>query len=105
MFKMCLNAQCQNRSAVVQMVSKCEPVDCNGKGVCNSVGNCHCIEGYGGPSCDIPGYGGSVNSGPASDRIFNPGLALLYFALVGAIVFAVATYYCKKHKNFWLHKK
>lgn len=53
----------------MQMVPKCDPENCNGKGICNNVGNCHCVPGYGGIRCDIPGYGGSVNSGPATDKV------------------------------------
>lgn len=53
----------------------------------------------------MPGYGGSVNSGPASNKIFNPSYAFLYFFFVGFILFLIATYYFKKKKGYWLHKK
>ncbi|KAH7731988.1 reprolysin [Aphelenchoides avenae] len=103
--KMCLNAQCTNNSEVVQMVSKCEPESCNDKGICNNVGNCHCVNGYGGTACDIPGYGGSVNSGPANDTVFNPGMVVLWLLIAAIIGFVAATVYCKRRKNFWLHKE
>lgn len=32
--------------------------------VCNSIGQCHCNEGFGPPFCNEPGYGGSTHSGP-----------------------------------------
>ncbi|XP_057168620.1 disintegrin and metalloproteinase domain-containing protein 33 isoform X9 [Ursus arctos] len=37
---------------------------CHGHGVCNSNQNCHCAPGWAPPSCDKPGFGGSVDSGP-----------------------------------------
>ena len=32
--------------------------------MCNSIGQCHCDEGFGPPFCNEPGYGGSLHSGP-----------------------------------------
>jgi len=32
--------------------------------VCNTLGLCHCDEGFAPPSCDEPGHGGSLHSGP-----------------------------------------
>lgn len=43
------------------------PNNCNGNGVCNSKGQCHCNNGYAPPDCDNSGPGGSLNSGPAED--------------------------------------
>ena len=42
------------------------PNNCNNKGVCNSMGHCHCDVGWAPPYCDSPGAGGSLDSGPAS---------------------------------------
>ena len=33
----------------------------------NSLGHCHCQEGYAPPDCLNPGAGGSVDSGPAGE--------------------------------------
>ena len=41
--------------------------NCNGRGECNSLGHCHCQEGYAPPDCLNPGAGGSVDSGPACE--------------------------------------
>ena len=41
--------------------------NCNGRGECNSLGHCHCQEGYAPPDCLNPGAGGSVDSGPAGE--------------------------------------
>lgn len=103
--KMCLESKCTNKSVVTDLAPKCDPRDCNKKGICNSAGNCHCQYGYGGTSCDLPGYGGSVNSGPSTDQAFN---ALLWLGIVLAFIFIAfcgATYWYKKRKNKWLPKE
>lgn len=43
------------------------PHNCNGNGVCNSKGHCHCKDGFAPPSCEYPGVGGSDDSGPAAN--------------------------------------
>uniref|UniRef100_A0A915CYC0 Peptidase M12B domain-containing protein n=1 Tax=Ditylenchus dipsaci TaxID=166011 RepID=A0A915CYC0_9BILA len=83
--KLCLGAECKNHSEVVQMVSKCEPVHCNQKGICNNVGNCHCQNGYGGVG--------------SNDQVFNPGVVLLYLFVIGLILFCIATFYCKRKET------
>lgn len=100
--KMCLNSKCSNVSSVLEVAPQCDPKGCNNHGICNNVGNCHCEYGYGGVSCDIPGYGGSVNSGPATDQGFNP---LLWFGILMGIIliiFGLATYFYKRKTNKWL---
>lgn len=57
-------------------VAQC-PNNCNGHGVCNSRGHCHCDMGYSPPHCDYPGPGGSEDSGPASDPNGNIPIKLL----------------------------
>lgn len=43
------------------------PEGCNGNGVCNNKGHCHCMKGFAPPTCKHPGIGGSEDSGPISD--------------------------------------
>lgn len=66
--KMCLNQTCVAVEALRKdsKFPACKD-DCNGNGVCNSLGNCHCDVGFAPPFCDKPGPGGSMDSGPASD--------------------------------------
>uniref|UniRef100_A0A1I8BNN7 EGF-like domain-containing protein n=1 Tax=Meloidogyne hapla TaxID=6305 RepID=A0A1I8BNN7_MELHA len=101
----CVNAACHNKTAILEMVSRCDPEDCNSRGICNNVGNCHCASGYGGVACDLPGFGGSVNSGPASTDAFNPAMTFLYLFSFAFILFVIASVYFKKKKGFWLHKR
>lgn len=63
---MCVNQKCMPVDSLRRDVNKC-PEDCNGNGVCNSMGHCHCKDGFAPPFCQYPGPGGSEDSGPASD--------------------------------------
>lgn len=79
---MCVNQKCmsvENMWAAAS-VAQC-PNNCNGHGVCNSRGHCHCEMGFSPPYCDYPGPGGSEDSGPASDpngNFFKTGLSHLW---------------------------
>jgi hypothetical protein len=65
---MCVNQKCMAVGSLRQQAgSGVCPQNCNGNGVCNSRGHCHCAIGYAPPLCDYPGIGGSEDSGPASD--------------------------------------
>lgn len=63
---MCVNQKCMAVASLRANINKC-PQDCNGNGVCNSLGHCHCREGFAPPFCNYPGPGGSEDSGPATD--------------------------------------
>uniref|UniRef100_A0A8C2MV26 A disintegrin and metallopeptidase domain 33 n=1 Tax=Cricetulus griseus TaxID=10029 RepID=A0A8C2MV26_CRIGR len=56
---------------------------CGPKMVCNSNHNCHCAVGWDPPFCDKPGFGGSMDSGPAqpANRDAFPVAMLLSFLL------------------------
>ncbi|KAK2505524.1 hypothetical protein MC885_019761 [Smutsia gigantea] len=57
----CQDRRCQNTTFLE--LDHCL-ITCHGHGVCNSNRNCHCAPGWAPPSCDKPGFGGSVDSGP-----------------------------------------
>ncbi|KAF7260872.1 hypothetical protein EG68_01814 [Paragonimus skrjabini miyazakii] len=62
----CSRGLCYNGSCITltELPSRLQ-CRCNGLGVCNSLGNCHCNLGFHPPNCDYGGDGGSLDSGPA----------------------------------------
>lgn len=67
---MCVGQHCLEVASLRKQVC-----NCNGRGVCNNMGNCHCNLGFAWPDCKYPGLGGSSDSGPAS----NPNGKIYYF--------------------------
>jgi hypothetical protein len=66
--RMCLNQVCMEVESLRREGAAMEcPENCNGNGICNSEGHCHCNKGYAPPLCNSPGSGGSEDSGPATD--------------------------------------
>ncbi|XP_051004494.1 disintegrin and metalloproteinase domain-containing protein 21 [Acomys russatus] len=61
--KICIHKKCVGLSV---LSNACLPETCNRKGVCNNKHHCHCDYGWSMPFCLHRGYGGSVDSGPAS---------------------------------------
>jgi len=64
------------------------PENCNGRGICNSRGNCHCDKPYGGRSCSDRGYGGSVDSGPMVRHVLD--LNMVSYSVVFGLLFLIA---------------
>ncbi|XP_059217905.1 disintegrin and metalloproteinase domain-containing protein 9 [Stomoxys calcitrans] len=103
---MCVNQKCL---AIAQlrrtgMGREC-PEDCNGNGICNSKGNCHCNIGFTGHTCKMPGPGGSVDSGPAtnpnSHQAFQRFMYIFFFAVLPFMAaFCFFMYYCRHHPIF-----
>ncbi|KAL8618034.1 hypothetical protein ACOMHN_021754 [Nucella lapillus] len=100
-------ARCENNKICIKQT--CTPLmklktlkcpDCNNNGVCNSKGNCHCHVGYAPPLCDRPGYGGSLDSGPATNeyakRDLLIGLLVLFLVVVPLITLAFLAYINRK---------
>ncbi|KAM3611728.1 uncharacterized protein V6R79_023285 [Siganus canaliculatus] len=91
--KVCMNFEC--RSADVLNYDCDVDKKCHGHGVCNSNRNCHCDDGWAAPSCEVKGYGGSVDSGPTwndKDTSLRDGLLVFFFLVLpllalGAFVF------------------
>ncbi|KAM7327307.1 hypothetical protein ACRRTK_013674 [Alexandromys fortis] len=76
----CQDRHCQNVTS--QELDRCLTA-CNNHGVCNSNRHCHCAPGWDPPFCDKPGFGGSLDSGPAqpANRDAFPLPMLLSFLL------------------------
>nr|XP_009939340.1 PREDICTED: LOW QUALITY PROTEIN: disintegrin and metalloproteinase domain-containing protein 9-like [Opisthocomus hoazin] len=76
---------CVNRTCVPKekyLTSRCSAErTCGGKGVCNTRGNCHCDSGWAPPHCEVLGFGGGVDSGPAP--VTKKGLTRFIFEIIG----------------------
>ncbi|XP_049535594.1 uncharacterized protein LOC125951089 isoform X2 [Anopheles darlingi] len=109
--KMCLNQMCTSVEKLIAGGNgKLCPENCNGKGICNSEGHCHCEEGFGPPLCNVPGPGGSVDSGPSTDP--NAGSTvrrLMYIFFCGVVplsaIFAIVVYYFREGNIFTRKRK
>lgn len=106
---MCVNQKCMSVASLRATKNKC-PQDCNGNGVCNSLGHCHCKDGFSPPFCDYPGAGGSEDSGPASDPNARKEFVMaMYIVFLGIIpilaIVAFLMYYTKYNVNFKWQKR
>lgn len=105
--KVCLNSTCVNVSTLVRPCP-----NCHGKGVCNTLGQCHCDYGWGPPFCDKAGPGGSLHSNPPSQD-FNQdnkelitAMLVIFLFIVPCIIAGVILGYKFRHrlKNLWKHR-
>uniref|UniRef100_A0A1S4GI55 Disintegrin and metalloproteinase domain-containing protein 12 n=1 Tax=Anopheles gambiae TaxID=7165 RepID=A0A1S4GI55_ANOGA len=104
--KMCLNQMCMSVEKLRASGSGAAcPENCNGNGVCNSEGHCHCDLGFAPPLCNLDGFGGSLDSGPASDP--NAMVAfrrMMYIFFCGVVpvctIFAFVVYYIRNGQSF-----
>ncbi|XP_053319762.1 disintegrin and metalloproteinase domain-containing protein 9-like [Spea bombifrons] len=66
--KICMNRSCVDLSVLGY---DCDvEKKCGGNGVCNNNGNCHCDVKWAPPNCTVSGFGGSADSGPATENSF-----------------------------------
>ncbi|XP_022902452.2 disintegrin and metalloproteinase domain-containing protein 12 isoform X1 [Onthophagus taurus] len=102
--KMCVNQKCLPVANLRAQGKTC-PNDCNGNGVCNNLGHCHCKDGFAPPYCDYPGVGGSEDSGPASDpnaqTMFVKVVYIIFLVIVPILaLIAFLAYYTRHNLKF-----
>ncbi|XP_054829220.1 disintegrin and metalloproteinase domain-containing protein 15 [Eublepharis macularius] len=96
--KFCIDQRCQDLPALKFPVCLC-----NGHGVCNNNGNCHCLSGWTPPDCQSRGQGGSIDSGsPAMERGSATSTAVILSSLFLVLLLALGLF-CAKRVG--LHKR
>ncbi|XP_059609961.1 disintegrin and metalloproteinase domain-containing protein 12 [Phlebotomus argentipes] len=103
--KMCVKQKCRPIASLrMEGTGVACPDDCNGNGICNSQGHCHCDRGFAPPFCDAPGPGGSVDSGPASNPNAGAGFTTaMYIFFLGIVplcaLVAFLVYYFRQNRT------
>lgn len=103
--KMCVGQKCIGIDSLRASGFGVEcPENCNGNGICNSKGHCHCNLGYAPPFCNGPGPGGSKDSGPATNPNSRDGFTrFMFIFFLGVVpVFAILcflVYYCRNNPH------
>ncbi|XP_025094501.1 disintegrin and metalloproteinase domain-containing protein 12-like [Pomacea canaliculata] len=101
-------AKCEeNKSGMcpIQKLDIPQCPDCHGNGVCNSKGHCHCHVGYAPPLCDRPGFGGSIDSGPATNEYAKKdlliGLLVLFLVILPLNCALILAYINRRRLISW----
>ncbi|CAH0554467.1 unnamed protein product [Brassicogethes aeneus] len=106
--KMCVKQKCMSVASLRRQGPKCQE-DCQGNGVCNSLGHCHCKEGFAPPNCKYPGPGGSLDSGPAADpnahQAFANAMFIIFLGIIPFMAIMAFLYYYTKHNLRFGRKK
>ncbi|CAG9569197.1 unnamed protein product [Danaus chrysippus] len=111
--KMCLKHRCVPITEVTAEIARKEtsvcPSNCSGHGVCNSEGHCHCDSGFAPPLCELPGPGGSVDSGPATDasiqRNFMVAMYIIFLGILPSVLLVMLLMYYSRHNVLLCWKK
>jgi len=84
---------CSNNECVEVPFSNCSS-KCNDKGVCNNMGNCHCDIGWSPPFCmDASEFGGSEDSGPASETQTGSSWLSTLMIVIGVVLVLIGGLY------------
>ncbi|XP_036780506.1 disintegrin and metalloproteinase domain-containing protein 33 isoform X4 [Manis pentadactyla] len=101
----CQDRRCQNTTFLE--LDHCL-ITCHGHGVCNSNRNCHCAPGWAPPSCDKPGFGGSVDSGPVQPENHEAFLLVVTLSFLLPLLPGAGLAWCccrqpesRLHQGFW----
>ncbi|XP_032680075.1 uncharacterized protein LOC116848283 [Odontomachus brunneus] len=105
--KMCVNQKCTSVAALRASTFVDEPCpnNCNGNGVCNNLGHCHCNRGFRPPDCLQPGVGGSEDSGPAEDpnarNDFVIALYVIFLGVVPIVALILLGFWMRNSRQHW----
>ncbi|XP_018901177.2 uncharacterized protein Meltrin [Bemisia tabaci] len=106
--KMCVHQRCVPVADVLAATPDICREGCNGQGVCNNKGHCHCNDGFAPPFCDYPGLGGSVDSGPASDpnawHALRTFIYFVFFLLLPLASVVMLFMYYVRNRQCWAKK-
>lgn len=95
----CVDQKCINITNIPGL--KICPQRCNGNGLCNSNNNCHCDVGWEPPLCDVPGNGGSLDSGPASKTpdtsSASRAILVLFLLIIPIFIIAAVVLFVFRH--------
>ncbi|XP_059579173.1 disintegrin and metalloproteinase domain-containing protein 30-like [Alligator mississippiensis] len=80
---MCINRTCVSTNILEYY---CRDEKCNGQGICNSNGNCHCDFGWAPPYCTEKGSGGSLDSGPPPSTSTTSSNTFLIGIIIGSVI-------------------
>ncbi|XP_029139882.1 disintegrin and metalloproteinase domain-containing protein 9-like [Protobothrops mucrosquamatus] len=97
--KICINRACEEMKVLNY---DCDVSKCNNQGVCNSKTNCHCSYGWAPPHCSGRGFGGSVDSGPAPERVKSKKTLMLGSIIGVALLLLALTAMLKKFLPMWI---
>ncbi|XP_063993124.1 zinc metalloproteinase-disintegrin-like MTP8 isoform X2 [Diachasmimorpha longicaudata] len=101
--RMCVDQACLDVQDVIRRINRDSAClrNCSGNGVCNSLGRCHCDDGFRPPDCALSGSGGSQDSGrtDTGDDEINGVAIALYVIFLGILPVVAISLLCIWHKR------